>query len=79
MSLSRCGSLTVDLVLKLSSTIREREVLAIFRNAVKNGMLGEFKVNPSSIVGTRPVTERTTTPPTSSSHSKFSLLVIALC
>ena len=70
----------MDLVLKFSSTIREREVLAVFRNAVKNGMLGEFKVNASSIVGTRPVTdhERTTTPPSSSSHSKFSLLVITL-
>ncbi|KAL9964699.1 hypothetical protein ACROYT_G028375 [Oculina patagonica] len=33
----RCGSVVADLALKFSSTIREREVIDILRNAAKNG------------------------------------------
>lgn len=75
LSLLRCGSVTVDLGLKFNSTIREREVIDILRKAAKNGMLGEFKVNASSIIGTRPVGEKptkaATTKPSSPSDSMF--------
>jgi len=57
----RCGSVITDLELKFNSTIREREVIDILRNAAKNGMLGVFEVNVSSIKGIRPVGETTTT------------------
>ncbi|XP_078379861.1 fibroblast growth factor receptor 1-A-like [Oculina patagonica] len=58
-----CGSLIVDLALKFSSTVRESKVLFILRDAVKNGLLREFNVSASSIVGTRP--EKATTATTS--------------
>ncbi|KAJ7320929.1 hypothetical protein OS493_035723 [Desmophyllum pertusum] len=73
----RCGSVVVDLALKFSSTVTESMVLSLLRDAAKNGMLGDFNVSASSVVGTRPVTERTTpaptVTPTSSSGSKFPL------
>ncbi|KAJ7320932.1 hypothetical protein OS493_035726, partial [Desmophyllum pertusum] len=67
----RCGSVIVDLELKFSSTVTEREVIAILRNAdaAKNGMLGEFIVNASSIVGTRPEDTSTTTAATTTHTS----------
>lgn len=75
MPLPRCGSLIVYLALKFSSTVSESKVLSILRDAAKNGMLGDFNVNASSIEGTRferPTTEITgKTRPTSSSASKL--------
>ena len=72
----RCGSLIVDLALKFSSTVRESKVLFTLRNAAKNGMLGDFNVSASSIIGTRLERETTTattatTAPTSSPYSKW--------
>ena len=61
VSLLRCGSVTTDLGLKFSSTIRERDVIDTLRNAAQNGMLVGVEVNISSIKGTRPlVTEKPT-------------------
>ncbi|KAJ7320931.1 hypothetical protein OS493_035725 [Desmophyllum pertusum] len=72
----RCGSVIVDLELKFNSTVTEREVITILRDAAKNGRFGEFIVNASSIVGTRPedtsTTTAATTTHTSSSDSTFS-------
>ena len=68
---SRCGSLIAYLALKFSSTVRESKVLFILRDAAKKGILGDFNVSASSIVGTR--LERATTAatgtPTSSPDS----------
>lgn len=78
----RCGSVTTDLVLKFSSTIQERQVIDILRNAAKNGMLGELNVNVSSIIGTRPTVKTTTTAaattPSSPSDSTFLCLSIEI-
>ena len=72
----RCGSVIVDLALKFSSTVRESEVLYIFRDAVKNGEFGDFNI--SVITGTQYDTETTTTmtraTPSSSSDSSDSKL-----
>ncbi|XP_020617971.1 lachesin-like isoform X2 [Orbicella faveolata] len=79
---ARCGSVTTDLVLKFSSTIQERQVIDILRNAAKNGMLGELNVNVSSIIGTRPTVKTTTTAaattPSSPSDSKMGIILIAV-
>ena len=75
LPLPRCGSFIVDLALKFSSIVRESKVLSILRDAAKNGMVGDFNVSASSIVGTR--LERATTAatskikPTSSADSKL--------
>lgn len=78
----RCGSVTTDLGLKFSSTIQEREVIDTLRNAAKNGMLGELKVNISYIIGTRPTVETTTTAaattPTSPPDSTFLCLSVEI-
>ena len=58
-----CGSLIVNLSLTFSSVVKEKYVLSTLREATKDGSLGEFSVNASSIVGTRPLIERSTTPP----------------
>lgn len=78
VALLRCGSVIVDLGLNFNSTVRERGVVDILRNAASNNQFGIFKVNASSITGTRPETGKatTTTPttptPTSPSDSMFS-------
>jgi len=66
----RCGSVIVDLAVKFSSTVRENEVLSIFRDAAKNGQFGDLTV--SAITGTRDtgITTTMATTPTSSSDSK---------
>ncbi|XP_022807707.1 fibroblast growth factor receptor 2-like isoform X2 [Stylophora pistillata] len=48
----RCGILLVDLALKFNSTTKERDVIIILNDAVKNGKLGEFSVG--AIKGKRP-------------------------
>ena len=55
--------------LNFNSTIRERKVIDILRDAAKNGKLGEFTVNALSIIGTRPVDEKPTKAATTSSFS----------
>ncbi|XP_078379882.1 uncharacterized protein LOC144662810 [Oculina patagonica] len=74
----RCGhgSVVADLGLKFSSTIREREVIDILRNAAKNGMLGTFQVSASSIIGTRPVAGKAT--PTTPTGEKTWIIVGAV-
>lgn len=58
----RCGSLFVDLTLTFSVIVKEQMVLSILKEAAKDGMLGDFSVDASSIVGTRPI-KPTTSPP----------------
>ena len=62
----------VDLELKFNSTIREREVINILRNAAKSDMFGTLQVNASSITGTRPVPGKTTTATPSASTTSSS-------
>ncbi|KAL9964690.1 hypothetical protein ACROYT_G028365 [Oculina patagonica] len=75
-----CGSVIVELELKFNSTIRERDVIDELRNAAKGGLFGPFQVNASSITGTRPVTQKTTTAtpttPTDSSDSKKTWAIV---
>ena len=52
-----------DLTLAFSTIITEKSVLAILQEATKDGKLGEFSVNASSIVGTRSFIDDTTTTP----------------
>ena len=77
MHLVRCGSVVVDLALQFSSVVQENKVLSIIKDAAKDGMLGDFSVNTSSIVGTRPqITTTLTTLQSSSSASKFWLYIL---
>ena len=52
------------MVLKFGTNVAEDWALAIFREAAKDGKLGELMVNVSSIVGIPPVVKSTDTPPT---------------
>lgn len=45
MSVSRCGSITVDLALVFNSTTREQDVIRFLWNAAKDGKLGQFDVS----------------------------------
>ena len=45
MSLSRCGSITVDLALTFNSTTREQDVITVLWNAARNGRLEQFNVS----------------------------------
>lgn len=75
----RCGSVIVDLALKFSSTVKESDALTTLRDAAKDGTLGDFNVNASAIVGTRPQTATTaSTRPTSSPESESSLYILLL-
>ena len=79
----RCGSLIVDLTLEFSIIFTEKSVLTILQEATKDGKLGEFSVNASSIIGTRPVIASTTMPPISRttptvSDSKLLFLLLLL-
>jgi len=82
VSLLRCGSISIDLGLNFNSTIREREVIDILRDAAKDGMLGDFEVDVLSIVGTRPIDEKptkaATTSPSSSSDSMFLFVSVGI-
>ena len=44
MSVTRCGSIIVDLALKFNSTTKEQDVIMMLNDAVKDGKLGEFSV-----------------------------------
>jgi len=57
--------LIVDLTLAFSTIVTEKSVLSRLQEAAKDGKLGEFSVDASSIKGTRPVVVTTTTPPIS--------------
>ena len=71
---ARCGSVVVDLALKFSSTVRERKVLSLLRDAAEKRMFGDFNVSAPSIVGMRSERSKTaaTTTPSSWSDSKLS-------
>ncbi|CAH3026727.1 unnamed protein product, partial [Porites evermanni] len=58
----RCGSVIVDLTLSFSAIVTEKRILNILKDAAKNGKLGSFNVDPSSIKGTRQKTPVTTPP-----------------
>jgi len=77
-SAKRCGSVTVDLALKFSSTVRESEVLSILRDAAENGKFGDFHV--SAITGTRDTGIKTTlaTTPASPSDGKQTFVCLDL-
>ena len=61
----------MDLALGFSSTVNENDVLRRLQDAAKDGKLGDFDVNASSIVGARPQTGATpSTKPTSSPESE---------
>ena len=57
----------VDVALKFRSTVRESKVLFILRDAARNGMLRDFIVSTSFIIGTR--LERVTTAETATTSS----------
>ena len=63
MSVSRCGSIIVDLALKFNSTTREKDVIITLNDTVKDGKLGEFSVGV--IKGKRPDVEPTSRSATS--------------
>ena len=50
----RCGSVIVDLTLSFNTTVTEKRILNILKDAAKDGKLGNFNVDASSIKGTRP-------------------------
>ena len=69
MSVARCGSIIVDLALKFNSTTKEKGVIIILNDVVKDGKLGEFSVG--AIKGKRPDVEPTgggATSPLDKSH-----------
>ena len=52
----------VDLTLSFNTTVTEKRILIILKDAAKNGKLGNFNVDASSIKGTRPEIPVTTRP-----------------
>ena len=50
----RCGSVIVDLTLSFSAIVTQKLILNILKEAAKDGKLGDFNVDASSIKGTRP-------------------------
>ena len=52
----------VDLTLSFSAIVTEKRILNILKDAAKNGTLGNFNVDPSSIKGTRQKIPVTTPP-----------------
>ena len=54
----------VDLTLSFSAIVTEKWVLNILEDATKDGKLGNFNVDASSIKGTRPEIRVTTRPGT---------------
>ena len=58
----RCGSVIVDLTLSFSAIVTEKRMVNILKDAAKNGKLGNFNVDVSSIKGTRPEILVTTHP-----------------
>ena len=74
MSVSRCGSIIVDLALKFNATTKEQDVITTLYDAVKGGKLGEFSVG--AIKGKRPdlktTSKGTSTPTVSPSGGKSS-------
>ena len=50
----RCGSVIVYLTLSFNTTVTEKRILNILKDAAKEGKLGDFNVDASSIKGTRP-------------------------
>ena len=52
----------VDLTLGFSTTVTEKQILNILKDAAKDGKLGDLNVDASSIKGTRPEIPVTTRP-----------------
>ena len=52
----------VDLTLSFSTTVTEKRILNILKDAARDGKLGDFNVDASSIKGTRPEILVTTPP-----------------
>ena len=66
----RCGSVIVDLTLSFNTTVTEKRILNILKDAANDGKLGDFNVDASSIKGTRPEILVTTRPVTGKTTSK---------
>ena len=62
----------VDLTLSFSTTVTDKRILNILKEAAKDGKLGDFNVDASSIKGTRPETPVTTRPGTVKTTPKAS-------
>ena len=58
----RCGSVIVDVTLSFNTTVTEKRILNILKDAAKDGKLGDFNVDVSSIKRTRPEIPVTTRP-----------------
>ena len=58
----RCGSVIVDLTLSFSTIVTEKRIINILKDAAKDGKLGDFNVDVSSIKRTRPEIPVTTRP-----------------
>ena len=58
----RCGSVIVDLTLSFSAIVTEKRIINILKDAAKDGKLGDFNVDVSSIKRTRPEIPVTTRP-----------------
>ena len=56
LSVPSCGSIIVDLTLKLNSTRKEEDFIITLNDAVKYGKLGEFSVG--AIKGKKPDVEK---------------------
>ena len=66
----RCGSVIVDLTLSFNITVTEKRILNILKDAAKDGKLGDFNVDVSSIKRTRPEIPVTTRPATGKTTPK---------
>ena len=46
----RCGSVIVDVTLSFNTTVTEKRILNILKDAAKDGKLGDFNIDVSSII-----------------------------
>ena len=49
LSLSRCGSVVLDFMMRFNQSVVVNNILTVLSNAAKQNKLGGFKVNPASI------------------------------
>ena len=49
LSLSRCGSVVLDFMMRFNQSVVVNNILTVLSNAARQNKLGGFKVNPDSI------------------------------
>ena len=49
LSLSRCGSVVLDFMMRFNQSVVVNNILTVLSNAARQNKLGGFKVNPASI------------------------------